>query len=382
MSEPVLIDLEALLAPIEGDSPAGPNLTRSPLFDKINELRTTDDPGGAVDESVGRLREGQARVADWPKAIALCKETLAGKSKDLTLVAWLSEGLARQHGLQGVLDGILLLKAANERLWPDLHPQIVDNDLEPRAIWFERFDRFVNKTLADLPLTVKVDGEEHGFWEWQNAQRKGELASQATGDSREELIAEANELRRLLDRAVDKTPRKFYEDLLALAKASQEALEETRNLVDEKFRAEPGIDQLEDGPPTFSGLRKALEEVLYKIEDLLSTKPAPLGSELPGEAGADLAGDADGVRAVGLGPGGPPQSRAEALRRLQEIAAFFHRTEPHSPVSYLVQRAARWGEISLDKWLEEVVGDPTALARIRETLGIKSETEGQSETTY
>jgi hypothetical protein len=40
-----------------------------------------------------------------------------------------------------------------------------------------------------------------------------------------------------------------------------------------------------------------------------------------------------------------PQSRADALRRLAAVAAYFRRTEPHSPVSYLVQRAVRWGEM-------------------------------------
>ena len=127
MRDPLLIDLVALLAPIAGDSPVGPNLNSSPLFDNINDLRTTDDPGGVVDESIGKLREGQARVADWPKVIALCTKTLATKSKNLSLVAYLAEGLAREHGLQGVHDGILLLTGATERYWPKIYPQIVEN---------------------------------------------------------------------------------------------------------------------------------------------------------------------------------------------------------------------------------------------------------------
>ena len=66
-----------------------------------------------------------------------------------------------------------------------------------------------------------------------------------------------------------------------------------------------------------------------------------------------------------------PRDRADALRRLQAIAAYFQRTEPHSPVSYLVQRAVRWGEMPLEQWLNEVISDKTALAHLRETLGLK-----------
>ena len=368
----VLLDLEALLAPIAGDSAVGPDLHHAPLFDKINELRTTDDPGGAVDESVGRLREGQARVADWGKVITQCKDALATKTKDLTLVTYLSEALAREHGLQGVHDSIALLKGVHERYWPEVHPQIVENDLEPRAMWLERFDRLVQKPLAAVELTAKVDGEAHAFWEWANAQHKGEAASKASPETRDELTAEAAELQRVLANAVEKTPRKFYEGLETLVKSSQELLDETRTLVEQQFNAEPGVAQLEDPPPNFSSLRKALEELQYKIEDLLRTKPAPLEEQGATEETAAVAsGDgAAPVRGAG-GSGGPVQSRADALRRLSEIAAFFQRTEPHSPVSFLVQRAVRWGEMPLDRWLDEVVGDESVLYRIRETLGIK-----------
>jgi type VI secretion system protein ImpA len=66
-----------------------------------------------------------------------------------------------------------------------------------------------------------------------------------------------------------------------------------------------------------------------------------------------------------------PQDRADALRRLAAVAAYFRRTEPHSPVSYLVQRAVRWAEMPLEDWLRYVIHDETALENVRETLGLK-----------
>jgi type VI secretion system protein ImpA len=74
-----------------------------------------------------------------------------------------------------------------------------------------------------------------------------------------------------------------------------------------------------------------------------------------------------------------PQSRADALRRLEALAAYFRRTEPHSPVSYLVQRAVRWGEMPLEAWLQDVINDDTVLSRVRETLGLK-DPNGSNET--
>jgi type VI secretion system protein ImpA len=71
------------------------------------------------------------------------------------------------------------------------------------------------------------------------------------------------------------------------------------------------------------------------------------------------------------------RDRADALRRLAAIADFFHHSEPHSPVAYLIERAVRWGQMPLEQWLNDVISDQGVLSHIRETLGIKnSEQDG------
>jgi type VI secretion system protein ImpA len=79
---------------------------------------------------------------------------------------------------------------------------------------------------------------------------------------------------------------------------------------------------------------------------------------------------ATGRRGVALG------DRAAALQQLAEVAAFFRRTEPHSPVSYLVQRAVQWGHMPLENWLRDVIKDEAVLANLRDTLGLKEASPG------
>lgn len=67
---------------------------------------------------------------------------------------------------------------------------------------------------------------------------------------------------------------------------------------------------------------------------------------------------------------GPLQNRTQALQQLRQVADFFRRTEPHSPVAYLADKAAQWGEMSLHEWLKTVVKDDGALAHVEELLGI------------
>jgi type VI secretion system protein ImpA len=68
--------------------------------------------------------------------------------------------------------------------------------------------------------------------------------------------------------------------------------------------------------------------------------------------------------------GGAPQTRAQALAQLRAVAEYFRHTEPHSPVAYLAERAAKWGEQSLHVWLRGVVKDPAVCAQLEEMLGV------------
>jgi type VI secretion system protein ImpA len=133
-------------------------------------------------------------------------------------------------------------------------------------------------------------------------------------------------------------------------------------VMDEKFgRQTPGL----------SGLQKSLDQVRAWVDKTVKEKriEEPDASDLPegaesGEPGAPAA------------PGGAIKARQDALRRLAEVADYFRRTEPHSPVSYLVQRAIAWGHMPLDAWLGDVIKDGSLLENLRETLGLKP---GQSE---
>jgi type VI secretion system protein ImpA len=88
---------------------------------------------------------------------------------------------------------------------------------------------------------------------------------------------------------------------------------------------------------------------------------------------SQLAVLADGGQAtigiVAIAPGEALQNRRQALQQLRVIAEFFHRTEPHSPVAYLAEKAASWGDMPLHVWLRAVIKDPAAVAGLDELLG-------------
>ena len=75
---------------------------------------------------------------------------------------------------------------------------------------------------------------------------------------------------------------------------------------------------------------------------------------------------------LGLTIGVAPLCWLDTLRfSLRAAAAFFRGAEPHSPVAFLVERAANWAEMPLDAWLAEVIKDGPTLAQLRELLDLK-----------
>ena len=89
-----------------------------------------------------------------------------------------------------------------------------------------------------------------------------------------------------------------------------------------------------------------------------------------GEAAVDGVPASTGSARPAAAPG-QIVSRDDALRVLGEIANFFRRTEPHSPISYTLDEAVRRGRLSWPELLAEVVADMNTRNGILNMLGIR-----------
>ena len=117
------------------------------------------------------------------------------------------------------------------------------------------------------------------------------------------------------------------------------------------------------------------------VRDLLSGIIDVAARYAPAEAAAPMASRAEtatggrarrprggGFAGVSAAPG-QAASREDALRALGEIANFFRRTEPHSPLSYTLDEAVRRGRMTWPELLAEVVADTDTRNGILTTLG-------------
>jgi len=349
-----VIDVEALLAPIPGDNPAGRDVRYEGPYDQIQEARREDD---GLDR--GDWVRGEAKTADWPGVIELCTTVLAKTSKDLQVAAWLTEALIAQHGFAGMRDAAALTHGLIERFWDGLHPTDVEARIGPLSWMGAKLD----VRLKAVPITGTDKGRRFAWWHWQEAQAVDNLGRQRA-EAKAAALAEGKVGGEQFAAAVAAAPRAHYDALLEDLTLAGCELEALARVVDTRFG---------DDAPSLLNLERTLGTCRELVAGIVAEKRKTDPDPVPAATVGDVASKSP-LPAAPAPVGGPvpfePRDRTDALRRLDAVAAFFRRTEPHSPVAYLVERAARWGAMPLDGWLGEVIKDGGVLSTVRETLGI------------
>jgi type VI secretion system protein ImpA len=361
------MELDALLAPISDASPCGEDLSFSIEFDQIAEMRRQDDPTLEQGEWITSLK-----VADWPGVMAVCGTLLSQRTKDLRLAMWLTEAWAITRGYPGMAQGLQLCTALCERFWAPLHPQADGGDMEERIgnlSWL--LQRLVS--LADtLPVTKGRQGATYCLRDLAAA-RQSPPPSERPYDAPDKVGPDRLTLEQF-NRAVKETPQALLLATLQAARQCHVHVLSLQQLIDGHLGA--------DGPG-FVQAKEALAEVVRELERLAREAGAlghaaqldTDGAESP--EGAATATDGDARATDGAQPGGPLRSRAQALQQLRDVASFFRRTEPHSPVAYLADKAVKWGEMPLHEWLRQVVKDEGAMSHLQELLGLDEDASGR-----
>lgn len=355
------IDVNELLAPIPGSDPAGSDASFSDQFDRIREARRADDPSLAQGEWQTELK-----VADWREAQSLSEDILLRTSKDLQAAVWLAEAAISRDGLEGARDSFALLAGLLETYWEGLYPRADDGDLEERAgklAWFATYGaralqalRLNDDPQAPLTLAGWIDSREVDNLGRQNA----ESYQAALDEGR--INGETYDSRMLA------TPEAMLMERLVQVQAARDAFTRFSSTSDAKLgRDAPNLAAIDDA-------LKKIQQVYSRVATAkgIGGVAAVADEGTPAQAGSDggaAVGGSGGAVALDLG-GGSLASKQAALRALGEIAGFFRRTEPHSPVAYLLERAIVWADMPLEQFLAELIRDEGTLSSIRERVGL------------
>lgn len=286
----------------------------------------------------------------WEKIKTLSLEAL-NTTKDIEIAVWLSEALLRTEGFPGLAEGFKLLQLLVRQFWPDLYPVREGEDLDTQLYSLTGLNGVKgNGSLIGPMCMAPVDllaNEPVCYWDYK-------LLCDDESNTVEKIIATL-------------APKINYDRLTETQSAVAEAEAHYRSL-SQFLDAECGIAE---APPT-SAIYEVFANINKFIELVIKLHPQrPITTSIIPNAGEEDIENMP-ISANALHSAGPIQSRRQAFERLEEIITYFSENEPNSPVTPLLERAIRWGNMSFADLLNEIIIDPQTLEFAEKIVGIQS----------
>jgi type VI secretion system protein ImpA len=330
-----IVDVDVLLQEVDAGMPCGPNLEYDPLFLELEQ------------NALGKpeVQYGSTIVPAVPPEWKLVKKQafeLLGRSRDLRVAMLLLRALLALHAIPGFAAGIRLIERLVEERWDSVHPQLdPDDDNDPTL----RINSLA--TLLDAAAIVR-DLKDTAFIQLPSL---GPLSVRVLEVSSGEVPPAAGQAviaQSSIDAALaDVRP----EALLEAVQAAGQAHDSVANLEAVLTRQVGAANALDLG---------ILKRQLRRMRDLLAPHlPQTEEPETMPDAAAieEAAAGADhGARPIAAAAPitGEINSRADVVRMLDKILAYYQRNEPSSPVPMLIERAKRLAPKNFFEIMEEL----------------------------
>ena len=359
------LDLESLLAPLAGEGQAGTDVREDfssnsnyfRLRDARAEARAAERAADANPGSDAGIPEG------WRNVRTISIKILSEQAKDLEAAAWLTESLVRTDGLAGLAFGAALINGLAERYWDNLFPMPDEDGIETRVspvtgLNGEGADGTLIQPLLKLKLFTGADGGPVALFQYEQSAELSTITDERRIESR-------------LKAGV--VP---FDVMEAAARAASGSFVALRNQLREAAAAWSAMGATLDrlagsySPPTgrVAGIFERIEAVIARY--------APEAGEAPADSVESGPATVTNDAAPGAVAAGAPRrlaTREDALKQLSEIADFFRRTEPQSPLAYTIDDAIRRGRLTWPELIAEIVRDDQTRYNILNSLGIKAE---------
>jgi type VI secretion system protein ImpA len=341
-----IVDVDALLEELAADAPCGPNLEYDPAFLELEQ------------SALGKpeVQYGDTIVPATPPEWKLVKKQaldLLGRTRDLRVAMPLVRALLALHAMPGFADGVRLLDRLVSERWDSVHPALdADDDNDPTL-------RINSLAMLADSATVVRDIKETAFIQLPGL---GPLSV------------------RVLEQAAGEAPVPEGQTALALGSIEAalrdvrvEALVDAANAV---TLAHDSVVNIEVALVRQVGSSRALNldvltRQLRRMRDLLASH-LPQAENTGAMPDSTISASADGAAASAASaaaPGPAPisgeiGSRADVVRMLDKILAYYQRHEPSSPVPMLIERAKRLAPKNFFEIMEELAPESVAQLNI------------------
>lgn len=385
MTDHASIDLDVLLSPISEDTPQGKDQRsdRSPMSvyhkmkDARNQARAAERAAlGYDDES------GIDLLTPWQTVITFGQELLSSASKDLEVACWLTEGLIRLEGFQGLKDGFLIIHRLIQQYWEHLYPLPDEDGLETKVAPLTGLngDGAEGTLLAPLRNSAITEDQGEGafsFWQYQQAREASKIEDEETRAARFEALGFTFEQ---MENTIAACEEAWCISLVSAIEDSLSTFNALNTLLREHCH--------HDAPPC-RNISSLLQEILrttrfiYKeklevavaVDESSANKDSHLAVNRRSDATVGKTNEISHSLAQG-----PISNREEALNRLEEVATFFRTYEPHTPIAPGIERLVNWGRMTVSELMIELLPDAQTRSIYSQLTGVKL--DGSDESSY
>jgi type VI secretion system protein ImpA len=370
MASEQIIPIEQLLQPISEDNAVGIDIRdNSSPTSPYYSIKDARNAARAAERN--NIFDSDNTEADnhWRKILELAPDILITESKDLEIASWYTEALVRRYGYQGLRDGFKLIYGLIENFWNELYPLPDEDGIETRVAPLtglngEGAEGVLIAPIRNIYITEGSSPGPFNYWMYQQALEVEKTLDEEIKRDKASKLGFSNED---VERAVSESSEQFYIDLVDDAQLSIDTYREISRILDEYC----GIN---DSPPT-SNITNVLEECLGAIKHIGKYKiPDTSSDDSDSESTENIDATSPGTGTVASNSSAKAiQTRADAFKKLIEISEFFRKTEPHSPISYILERAVKWGDMPLDELIRELIPDSSARDFYGSLTGVRTE---------
>lgn len=372
MSFDNIIDIKSLLQPISEDTPTGEDIRadRSPssdyytIKDARNNARAAER-SSMFDEDVDLLKP-------WRTVAEVAPKILSSKSKDLEVACWYTEGLIRLHGVSGLRDGIKLIHGLVLDHWEGLYPEPDEDGIETKVAPLTGLngdggDGTLMAPIRNMSITNEGDYGSFNLWQYQKARDNSKLKDDDERAARNEALGFSFQN---VEATIQEASPQFYVDMV-------ETLEETLQdykALNELLRSSCGSDT----PPS-SNITNLLDEVLRSVRFLSKDKLDQVKAATEAQQAVDEPTADDDTPSVSAAAqavvvnqvAGPIGNREDALKRLEEVADYFRKNEPHTPLAPGIERLISWGRMTVAELMMELLPEDSSRGFFSQLTGVK-----------
>lgn len=367
------LELERLLQPISADEICGDDLSFSNEFHEIKKAKTQDNPLLDLGDWVSEPKQ-----ADWNFVANKSIELLTQKTKDIRLLTWLSEAWSHLYGFEGIAKSLELSCRMLEEYWLKIHPEIEDDDLDQRL-------GLLQGLTTQLPSLIKKVSllNQQPFYSLFDYEKILHQQNNRLKNAEESSTANHSSDLEQFDQALFNTSKSFqfqnyqhFTEILQHWDTLKQVLDQLMELEAPSFAS---IDSQLDS--IHKMLRKiykadAFDQVATTTSTVLETAAVQLEEQ---QYSAPMLNPSQQQQSFQPQPQSHLQNRDQAMKVLQDIADYFQANEPHSPVSYMLQKTIKWSQMPLHEWLSQVIKNENPLESVHELLGVQQNSNDTNE---